>query len=134
MPYGTSMKNETTEQNSHFQETNGVERKENALESLEKFCNTEFETLNQSQRNNSDLSNPWKMDVAKKQHNDSKNCSSPESKKGKQLTSIIDQLTINKTKDSSPDSKSKKKKDSQTTWQQQTVNDGKCFYLLFLQV
>ncbi|CAL1280375.1 unnamed protein product [Larinioides sclopetarius] len=124
MPYGTSMKNETTETNISFQETNGVERKENALESLEKFCNTEFETLNQSQRNNTDLSNPWKMDVAKKHHIDSKNCSSPESKKGKQLTSIIDQLTINKTKDSSPGSKNKKK-DSQTTWQQQTLNDDK---------
>ncbi|KAF8790559.1 hypothetical protein HNY73_005564 [Argiope bruennichi] len=125
MPYGTPMKNEPGEQNSAFQETNGVERRENALESLEKFCNTEFETLNKNQTNSLDHSNPWKMDVAKKQHNDSKSCSSPESKKGKQLTSIIDQLTINKTKDSTSDSKNKKKKDFQTSWQQFSANDAR---------
>ncbi|GFU32920.1 uncharacterized protein NPIL_356241 [Nephila pilipes] len=124
MPYGIPMRHDSVIKRNPGNATSRESSDENALASLEKFCKEELKSLS---RYRTDIHfyelNQQKMDVARKQNNDTKHCNSPEAKKGKQLTSIIDQLTINKTKDAAPESKSKRK-DSQT-WQQQIGNDGK---------
>ncbi|GIY25578.1 uncharacterized protein CDAR_262911 [Caerostris darwini] len=116
---GTSLRDEVPHLRNTLRETNGQESDENALELLEKFCNTKLQSLTRNQHLNNFESQM--MDIAEMK-NDKKKCSNPEPKRGKQLTSIIDQLKINKTKDSAPNSKNKKK--NPLVWQPQTANDG----------
>ncbi|GFY41519.1 uncharacterized protein TNIN_212881 [Trichonephila inaurata madagascariensis] len=125
MPYRTPMQHDPASQrNSVSEETRKRERENNALALLAKFCNAQcYKLTGYPIRKPINKSHQDKMDVARKQNSDAKHCNNPDARKGKQLTSIIDQLTINKTKDAVPDSKNKKK-DSQT-WQHQIKNDGK---------
>ncbi|GFR34042.1 sterile alpha motif domain-containing protein 11 [Trichonephila clavata] len=129
MPYRTPMQHDPASQRNRASKTSEKtgKRESNALALLARFCNAECFSLaglpirkriNRKRINNS---RKFKMNVARKQNSDTKHCNNPEARKGKQLTSIIDQLTINKTKDAVPNSK-RKKKDAQT-WLQLLKTD-----------
>ncbi|GFV95417.1 uncharacterized protein TNCV_4574191 [Trichonephila clavipes] len=125
MPYRTPMQHDPASQRNSvsntIEEIRKREKENNALALLAKFCNSQCYKLTKYPiRKPINKSHQKKMDVARKQNSDAKHCNNPDAKKGKQLTSIIDQLTINKTKDAVPESKTKKK-DSQI-WQHQFKN------------
>ncbi|GIY70989.1 hypothetical protein CEXT_45401 [Caerostris extrusa] len=92
---GANLRDEVPYLRTTLRETNGQESNENALESLENFCNTKLQSLTRNQRSNNFRSQ--RMDIAEMK-NDKKNGDTPEGISGSHSPPLTQQkdLTYNK--------------------------------------